>query len=110
MEKGKRNLLSRRGRLVKALAQNQEMVNAYAIERRCGKAGCKCQKGKGYRHNPAWCFHDRDGGKIKADYIPARYAKEVKRQAQQYKNYKVLGMQICEINRELLKLEIKEGK
>jgi len=110
MEKGKRNLLSRRGRLVKALARNQEMVNAYAVQRRCGKVGCKCQKEKGYRHNPVWCFHDREKGEIKAEYIPARYAEQVKRQAQQYKNYKALGMQICRINRELLEMEIKGGK
>jgi len=110
MAKGKRSLLAQREKLVKELEKNQEMIRAYAIERRCGKAGCKCQTEAGYRHKPVWCFHDKEKGRIKAQYIPEKHVVRVKRQAQQYKNYKTIGAAILQINRHLLELEIKKGK
>ncbi|MCL5674677.1 MAG: hypothetical protein M1501_02885 [Candidatus Omnitrophica bacterium] len=110
MKKERSSFIARRSKLVKKLSRDYEMIcGLYSIHRRCGKAGCKCQKIKNYKHNPVWCFHYKEGGKTKAEYIPAKYAERVKKQAQQYKDYKTISLEICNINRELLKMEIKKG-
>jgi hypothetical protein len=108
MGKGKKSLILWRRKLVKELLKNQEMINAYVIQRKCGKSGCKCQKEKGYMHNPAWCFHYKEKGEIKAEYIPSKYANKIKQQVEQYNNYKRIGKEICEINKKLLKMDIKK--
>jgi hypothetical protein len=97
-------LRQKRKRLLRRLqAVGYPLLRGSLIEtyKRCGKAACKCQTGKG--HGPKYYLSTSfPGYKPTMIYVP----KELKDQVQAYlgnhRNMKTIMEQICEINRELL--------
>lgn len=103
----RKKLMAKRRRLAAKLTKAYDMLNVYPIYRKCGKKNCKCQKGD--KHGPVWRIHYKKNDELKVFYIPQEYEKKAKKQSQSYKRCKDIINQICEINRQLLKMEIRRS-
>ena len=70
--------------------------------KKCGKPGCKCEKGIGHgpKHTMTINFPKR---KPEHDYIPLDYVNKVREYVANYHQLKDIIEQICAINREILK-------
>lgn len=70
--------------------------------KKCGKAGCKCEKGIGHgpKHYMTINFPKRSP---EHDYIPLEYVTQVKEYVSNYQQFKDIVEQVCAINREILK-------
>lgn len=72
------------------------------VYKKCGKPGCKCEKGVGHgpKHIMTINFPKR---KPEHDYIALEYVTQVKEYVSNYHQFKDIIEQICVINREILK-------
>jgi hypothetical protein len=91
--------------LVRQLAQLEPLVlRGSLIERykRCGHAGCKCQKTRG--HGPKYYLSiSQAGGRPEMDYVPAEQARQVADYLKNFQKVRQLLEKICNINRQLLR-------
>jgi hypothetical protein len=89
--------------LLKLKSLEGQFLRGSLIERfkRCGKAECKCVKGKGHgpKHYLSVSFPDKNPDMI---YIPQDMVPEVKRYVENYKSMKIILDKISDINREIL--------
>jgi hypothetical protein len=98
-----RQLLARRRRLAKALADPEMTLRGSVITqlRRCGKAGCRCAEGE--LHGPyVYLSLGRAAGRARLVYVPAELADAVRRHVQLTEAAEVALGQISAINLELL--------
>lgn len=99
------SLRKKRQKLINELcAFDGKVIRGSLIEvyRKCGKPGCKCEKGKGHgpKHILTINFPKR---RPEQDYIPLEYVTQVKQYIDNYHQFKELLEQICAINRDILK-------
>lgn len=101
----KKALLQKRDALVKKLLKyGPTILRGSLIERykRCGKAGCKCAKGKG--HGPKYYLSvSQPGRHPEMDYIPLNYQELTSKFIENHHSVKDILEKICDINRELIK-------
>jgi len=99
------SLCGKRGRLTRQLTQVEEMLSGTLVKKylRCGKANCKCQKGRG--HGPKYYISDKSEGLTRMLYVPQQMLTDVRRQLRLFRKFKKLGREISETNRKLLLLE-----
>jgi hypothetical protein len=98
-------LKKKRQKLIQELsAFDGEILRGSIFEtyKKCGKPGCKCEKGIGHgpKHYMTVNFPKR---RPEHDYIPLEYVTQVKEYVSNYHQFKDIIEQICTINREILK-------
>lgn len=97
-----RQLLSRRRAAAAGLGDVQEVLAGTLTEqaRRCGKAGCRCERSE--PHGPYAYFTPRPQGRGRARYVPAALAAAVRRYLQRGAEAEAVLAEISAINAELL--------
>src|SRR6201989_2979463 len=99
-------LIQQRQALVRQLRRLEPFIlRGSLIERfkRCGKPGCKCGQGPG--HGPKYYLSvSQPGTRPQMDYVPVEYAQKVSEYLQNFQQVRQLREQICNANRELLRL------
>jgi hypothetical protein len=98
-----RQLLARRRRLAKQLADPETTLQGSVIDqmRRCGKPGCRCATGE--LHGPyVYLSLGRAAGKARLVYVPAGLADAVHRRVELTEAAEAVLGQISAINLELL--------
>ena len=102
------SLLAKRRRLARELTQLQEMLSGTLVTKflRCGKAGCRCQEGRG--HGPKYYVSDKSGGLTRMLYVPRAMLADVRRRLRLSRKFKKLVREISEVNRRLLVLGKKK--
>lgn len=99
-----RTLRRRRKALVAKLPPLESLLRGSLIERykRCGYAGCKCQRGRG--HGPKYYLSiGQKGKRPRMDYVPQAYQAEAQEYLENYRQVQQILKQICDINCELLR-------
>ena len=101
-------LKQKRKKLVDELKLSKDMLQGTLVEKylKCGKAGCKCNRGE--KHGPKYYLSYKLDGVTKMLYIPSKMLSEVKNQSCLYKKFKKAGKQISDINKQLLILSKKQ--
>jgi hypothetical protein len=96
-------LRARRRRLVKGLPDLETVLQGSLIERRkrCGKAGCRCVKGK--LHGPYSYLSTRGEEGTRLDYVPRDWLDRVRDRVENFRRVRVGLREVAEINRELLR-------
>ncbi|MGH3225891.1 MAG: DUF6788 family protein [Streptosporangiaceae bacterium] len=97
-----RQLLSRRRAAAARLGDVQEILAGTLTEqaRRCGKPGCRCERGA--PHGPYAYFTPRPQGRGRARYVPAALAGVVGRYLRRGEQAEAVLAEISAINAELL--------
>ena len=100
------NLRRRRASLVKRLQNvGPDLLRGSLIERykKCGKPGCKCAEGRG--HGPKYYLSvSIPGSRPEMIYVPQEYLPQVEAHLGNLAEVREVIEEICEINRELLRL------
>jgi hypothetical protein len=97
-----RQLLSRRRAAAARLGDVQGVLAGTLTEqaRRCGKPGCRCERGE--PHGPYAYFTPRPAGRGRARYVPAALAGVVRRYLHKGAEVEAVLAEISAINAELL--------
>lgn len=95
--------MSKKERILKEILACSDMLqgNIVRIKARCGKKGCKCEKGQ--HHGISHYLSFRESGKTQMVYIPKEMVKEVIRRINLFKRYWELGIKLSRLNLEELK-------
>jgi len=99
-----RVLRTRRKKLIERLPPFEQLLRGSVIERykRCGKAGCHCQEGRG--HGPKFYLSvSYPKSRPKMVYVPGRYLEPVRESLARYAGVGESLKEICAINLELLR-------
>lgn len=100
------SLRRRRATLIKRLQNSgPDLLRGSLIERykKCGKPGCKCAEGRG--HGPKYYLSvSMPGGRPEMIYVPQEYLPQVEAHLGNLAEVREVIEEICEINRELLRL------
>ncbi|MFN3740597.1 MAG: DUF6788 family protein [Thermodesulfovibrionales bacterium] len=95
--------MSKKERVLKEILACSEMLQGsiVRIKARCGKKGCKCERGQ--PHGISHYLSFRESGKTQMVYIPKEKVKEVLRRINLFKRYWELGIKLSRLNLEELK-------
>jgi hypothetical protein len=99
-----RTLRRRRKALVAKLPPLESLLRGSLIQRykRCGYAGCKCQRGRG--HGPKYYLSiGQKGKRPRMDYVPQADQPQAQKYLENYRQVQQILKQICDINCELLR-------
>jgi len=99
-----RVLRTRRKKLIARLPPLEQLLRGSVIERykRCGKAGCHCQEGRG--HGPKFYLSvSYPKSPPRMIYVPEPYLEAVRESLARYAGVRELLKEICAINLELLR-------
>jgi hypothetical protein len=97
-----RRLLSRRRALAARLGGAEQVLSGSLTEqtRRCGKAGCRCERGE--PHGPYAFFVTKTAARGRLRYVPASLTGVVRRYLRNGEEIEQLLAEISAINAELL--------
>jgi hypothetical protein len=98
-----RQLRARRRRLVRGLPELEGLIEGSVVDqrRRCGKEGCKCNRGE--LHGPyTYLVLPRSGGRTRTVYVPASLAEAVGAGVALSSRLETVVEEISAINVELL--------
>lgn len=99
-------LLQTRRKAAKAMPQIEEILRGSIVEvkRYCGKANCRCSKGRKHR---SLYISQSNKGESRLIYIPQHSEKEVRRLIDNYRKLKVVMEKISRINIRLAREHVR---
>lgn len=106
-------LITRRKELereLKGIVSKMSRITVSRIYRRCGNPKCKRCREQGGNHGPFMNVAYREGGKTKGFYVPVGFEAKVESSHRAWIRFREIGNEIGDINREILRLELKRGK
>jgi len=85
-------------RLLEQILCCQDMLQGsiVKINSRCGKKGCKCERGE--YHGISCYLSYREGGRTQMVYIPKHLVAEVNQRIADFKRYWDLGVKLAKVN------------
>ncbi|MGQ9638694.1 MAG: DUF6788 family protein [Thermodesulfobacteriota bacterium] len=87
-----RSLIKQKERLLRDIQGCSGMLQGslVALYRRCGKKGCRCERGE--KHGPAYYLSYKESGVTKMVYVPVLRLEEVRRAMEDFRRYWDLGV------------------
>lgn len=70
-------------------------ASLFLLRNTCGKQGCRCQRGKRYRH-VSWYVSQSREGKLRRKFVPRARLDEVRRWLERYNEVRQLLNQVSE--------------
>ena len=94
-------LVKKRREAAKGMPRITEVVHGSVVivNRSCGKANCRCQKG--FKHSSLY-ISQRHKGRTRMIYIPKRSEAEVRRLVNNYRKIKVVMDKISDVSIQML--------
>lgn len=94
--------LKARRAVAKGAPSLQDVVRGSIVimERHCGKAGCRCQKG--FKHRSLY-ISQRHNGRTRMIYVPKRSQADVRRLVNNYRKIKAVMDEVSDVNIQMLK-------
>lgn len=104
-------LLAQRRELLRKIGRISNLIRGSVVvsTTRCGKARCKCSRGKEFEHRVVY-VSVVVGGKRRNVAIPPERLSEVRGWSEQYQRLKRIVDELSEINVEILRAERERGK
>src|SRR3990172_4626599 len=92
---------------VKQLARAGPLLagSLVAIGRRCGRAGCRCERGE---KHVGWYLTRYHAGRTQTTYVPVDLVREVRAWVKEHRRVRQLVQEISELNRALIRAHVTE--
>jgi hypothetical protein len=103
-------MATRKEQLIQNILACQGMLHGtiVRINSRCGKKGCRCERGE--YHGVSHYLSYKEGGRTKMVYIPGSLVKDVENRVALFKRYWDLGLKLSLMNLKEFKNKGKERR